>query len=289
MTEARDYSKTLFLPETDFPMRAGLPKNEPKLTARWDELDLYSRLREQSAGREKYVLHDGPPYANGNLHIGHALNKTIKDIIVRSFQMRGFDSNYVPGWDCHGLPIEWKIEEKYRKKGKNKDAVAINEFRNECRTFAAEWVGIQSGEFKRLGVVGDFKTPYLTMSYDAEARIAGELMKFAMTGQLFQGSKPVMWSIVEKTALAEAEVEYQDHTSHTIWVRFPVTGLHGTVDEDQMDELLDADVVIWTTTPWTIPGNRAICYSKAISYGLYEITQAAVDNWGKVGRQTDCG
>ena len=283
MTEARDYSKTLYLPQTEFPMRAGLPKNEPKLTARWDEMDLYRKLRDQSKGREKYVLHDGPPYANGNLHIGHALNKTIKDIIVRSFQMRGYDSNYVPGWDCHGLPIEWKIEEKYRKKGKNKDAVEINEFRNECREFAREWVGIQSGEFKRLGVIGDFQTPYLTMSYDAEARISGELMKFAMSGQLFQGSKPVMWSIVEKTALAEAEVEYQDHTSHTIWVRFPVTGVHGTVAEDQLDALLDADVVIWTTTPWTIPGNRAICYSKAISYGLYEITQAADDNWGKVG------
>ncbi|TLP45561.1 isoleucine--tRNA ligase [Cohaesibacter sp. CAU 1516] len=283
MTEARDYSKTLYLPQTEFPMRAGLPKNEPKLTARWDEMDLYRKLRDQSKDREKYVLHDGPPYANGNLHIGHALNKTIKDIITRSFQMRGFDSNYVPGWDCHGLPIEWKIEEKYRKKGKNKDAVEINEFRNECREFAQEWVGIQSGEFKRLGVIGDFKSPYLTMSYDAEARIAGELMKFAMSGQLFQGSKPVMWSIVEKTALAEAEVEYQDHTSHTIWVRFPVTGVHGTVAEDQLDALLDADVVIWTTTPWTIPGNRAICYSKAISYGLYEVTQAADDNWGKVG------
>ncbi|WP_114009865.1 isoleucine--tRNA ligase [Cohaesibacter intestini] len=283
MTEARDYSKTLYLPQTEFPMRAGLPKNEPKLTARWDEMDLYRKLRDQSKDREKYVLHDGPPYANGNLHIGHALNKTIKDIIVRSFQMRGYDSNYVPGWDCHGLPIEWKIEEKYRKKGKNKDAVEINEFRNECREFAQEWVGIQSEEFKRLGVIGDFKTPYLTMSYDAEARIAGELMKFAMSGQLFQGSKPVMWSIVEKTALAEAEVEYQDHTSHTIWVRFPVTGVHGTVAEDQLDALLDADVVIWTTTPWTIPGNRAICYSKSISYGLYEVTQAADDNWGKVG------
>ena len=283
MTEERDYSKTLYLPQTDFPMRAGLPKNEPKIQSRWDEMDIYRELRKRSAGREKYVLHDGPPYANGNLHIGHALNKTIKDIITRSFQMRGFDSNYVPGWDCHGLPIEWKIEEKYRKKGKNKDAVPVNEFRQECRDFASEWVKIQSEEFKRLGVVGDFETPYKTMTFDAEARIAGELMKFAMSGQLFQGSKPVMWSIVEKTALAEAEVEYQDHTSFTIWVRFPVTGIHGTVDEDKMDALLDADVVIWTTTPWTIPGNRAICFGPSISYGLYEITEAADDNWGKVG------
>ena len=235
MTEERDYSETLYLPKTDFPMRAGLPKNEPKILKRWEDIDLYKALRERSTGREKYVLHDGPPYANGNLHIGHALNKTIKDIITRSFQMRGFDSNYVPGWDCHGLPIEWKIEEKYRKKGKNKDAVPVNEFRQECRDFASEWVKIQSEEFKRLGVVGDFETPYRTMTFDAEARIANELMKFAMSGQLFQGSKPVMWSIVEKTALAEAEVEYQDHTSFTIWVRFPVSGVHGTVDTDKLD------------------------------------------------------
>ncbi|WP_119306742.1 isoleucine--tRNA ligase [Cohaesibacter haloalkalitolerans] len=283
MTEERDYSKTLYLPQTDFPMRAGLPKNEPKILERWESMNLYKALRKRSEGREKYVLHDGPPYANGNLHIGHALNKILKDTITRSFQMRGYDSNYVPGWDCHGLPIEWKIEEKYRKKGQNKDAVPVKEFRQECREFAQHWIGIQSEEFKRLGVVGDFETPYRTMTFDAEARIANELMKFAMSGQLFQGSKPVMWSIVEKTALAEAEVEYQDHTSFTIWVRFPITGLHGTVDEDKMDDMLDADVVIWTTTPWTIPGNRAICFNPSISYGLYEITAAAEDNWGKVG------
>ncbi|WP_319569254.1 isoleucine--tRNA ligase [Cohaesibacter marisflavi] len=283
MTEERDYSETLYLPKTDFPMRAGLPKNEPKILKRWEDMNLYKALRERSAGREKYVLHDGPPYANGNLHIGHALNKILKDLITRSFQMRGYDSNYVPGWDCHGLPIEWKIEEKYRKKGKNKDAVPVKEFRQECREFAQHWIGVQSEEFKRLGVVGDFETPYRTMTFDAEARIANELMKFAMSGQLFQGSKPVMWSIVEKTALAEAEVEYHDHTSYTIWVRFPITGLHGTVDPDKMDDLLDADVVIWTTTPWTIPGNRAICFNPSISYGLYEITEAADDNWGKVG------
>ncbi|MCV6575896.1 MAG: isoleucine--tRNA ligase [Cohaesibacter sp.] len=283
MTESRDYSKTLFLPQTEFPMRAGLPKNEPKILDRWEEQDLYQALRDRSKGREKYVLHDGPPYANGHLHIGHALNKVLKDIITRSFQMRGYDSNYVPGWDCHGLPIEWKIEEKYRKKGKNKDAVPVNEFRQECRDFAAEWIGIQAGEFKRLGVVGDFVNPYKTMTFDAEARIAGELMKFAMSGQLFQGSKPVMWSIVEKTALAEAEVEYQDHTSHTIWVRFPISAVHGEAGGDLAEELLDADVVIWTTTPWTIPANRAVCFSPSISYGLYEITAASDDNWGKVG------
>jgi isoleucyl-tRNA synthetase len=218
----RDYSKTLFLPKTDFPMRAGLPKKEPEILEKWEKMDLYKTLRDQSKGRPKYVLHDGPPYANGNIHIGHALNKILKDLITRSFQMRGYDSNYVPGWDCHGLPIEWKIEEQYRARGKDKDEVPVNEFREECRQFAKHWIGVQTEEFKRLGVVGDFVTPYLTMSFDAEARIAEELMKFAMSGQLYRGSKPVMWSVVERTALAEAEVEYHDYQSDTVWVKFPV-------------------------------------------------------------------
>ncbi len=207
----RDWSQTLNLPKTEFPMRAGLPKKEPEIIAGWEEMDLYKTLREQSKGRPKYVLHDGPPYANGNLHIGHALNKVLKDIITRSFQMRGYDSNYVPGWDCHGLPIEWKIEEQYRAKGKNKDEVPINEFRKECRDFASHWVGVQSEEFKRLGVTGDFKNPYLTMAYESEAIIANELMKFAKSGQLYRGSKPIMWSVVERTALAEAEIEYEQY------------------------------------------------------------------------------
>ncbi len=265
----RDYSKTLFLPKTDFPMRAGLPKKEPEILEKWEKMDLYKTLREQSKGRPKYVLHDGPPYANGNIHIGHALNKILKDLITRSFQMRGYDSNYVPGWDCHGLPIEWKIEEQYRAKGKDKDEVPVNEFREECRQFAKHWIGVQTEEFKRLGVVGDFVTPYLTMSFDAEARIAEELMKFAMSGQLYRGSKPVMWSVVERTALAEAEVEYHDYQSDTVWVKFPVV--------DGADALKDACVIIWTTTPWTMPGNRAISYSNRISYGLYEVTAAEND------------
>ncbi|MFD0916140.1 isoleucine--tRNA ligase [Pseudahrensia aquimaris] len=263
-----DYSKTLYLPQTDFPMRAGLPKKEPEIIARWEEMDLYKRLREDAKGREKYVLHDGPPYANGNLHIGHALNKILKDVITRSFQMRGYDSNYVPGWDCHGLPIEWKIEEQYRAKGKNKDEVPINEFRKECRDFAAHWVGVQTEEFLRLGVTGDFKTPYLTMNYDSEALIAKELMKFAASGQLYRGSKPIMWSVVERTALAEAEVEYEIHESDTVWVKFPI---HGS------KELADASIVIWTTTPWTIPANRAVCYSPRVPYGLYEVSSAEND------------
>ena len=280
-----DYARTLFLPQTEFPMRAGLPKAEPEWIARWDAMDLYTSLRKQSAGRPKYVLHDGPPYANGNLHIGHALNKILKDVITRSFQMRGYDSNYVPGWDCHGLPIEWKIEEQYRARGQNKDDVPVNEFRQECRDFAAHWVGVQTEEFKRLGVTGDFKDPYLTMNTRSESVIAGELLKFAMSGQLYRGSKPVMWSVVERTALAEAEVEYHDHESDTVWVKFPVrdafltdgAGLEGTCWADavaKVEALRSAAVVIWTTTPWTIPGNRAIAFSDRVAYGLYEVTAA---------------
>ena len=273
-----DYSKTLFLPRTDFPMRAGLPKKEPELLARWDEIDLYGRLREAGRGREKFVLHDGPPYANGNIHIGHALNKILKDLVTRSQQMSGKDSNYVPGWDCHGLPIEWKIEEEYRAKGLNKDAVPIVEFRRQCRDFARKWVDIQREEFVRLGVTGDWAHSYETMSFAAEATIAGELMAFAANGLLYRGSKPVMWSVVEKTALAEAEVEYEDHVSDTVFVAFPSTI---RAPSDGAAEV--ASIVIWTTTPWTIPANRAICYSRHIQYGLYCVTEAPDGNWAAPG------
>ncbi|MBO6540717.1 MAG: isoleucine--tRNA ligase [Rhizobiaceae bacterium] len=281
--EKIDYSKTLYLPQTEFPMRAGLPKKEPEIVARWQKMDLYTRLREDASGRPKYVLHDGPPYANGNIHIGHALNKVLKDVITRSFQMRGYDSNYVPGWDCHGLPIEWKIEEQYRAKGRDKDQVPVNEFRKECREFAQHWIGVQTEEFQRLGIVGDFKNPYTTMNFHAEARIAGELLKFAMSGQLYRGSKPVMWSVVERTALAEAEVEYHDYESDTVWVKFPVAIKGGeafagwTEDERLATDIKKAYVVIWTTTPWTIPGNRAISFSPRISYGVYEVKSAEND------------
>ncbi len=279
--EKIDYSKTLYLPETDFPMRAGLPQKEPELVARWQKMDLYQKLRASAAGREKFVLHDGPPYANGNIHIGHALNKILKDVITRSFQMRGYDSNYVPGWDCHGLPIEWKIEEEnYRAKGKAKpdltEPSAMIEFRRECRAYAEKWIAIQGGEFQRLGIVGDFENPYLTMNFHAESRIAGELLKIAKSGQLYRGSKPIMWSVVERTALAEAEVEYHDYESDTIWVKFPVKFVARDGAEAKFN-LLDASVVIWTTTPWTIPGNRAIAYSSRVSYGLYEVTAAEND------------
>ena len=279
---ARDYSDTLFLPATEFPMRAGLPQKEPEILARWQALGLYERLRAEAKGRPLFVLHDGPPYANGNLHIGHALNKTLKDVITRAMQMLGKDSNYVPGWDCHGLPIEWKIEEEYRAKGKNKDEVPVVEFRKECRQFAEKWVKIQGDEFQRLGVVGDFDAPYLTMAFEAESIIAGELLKFATSGQLYRGSKPVMWSVVEKTALAEAEIEYHDYQSDTIYVKFPVMSVVDT-PVALATPLIQSSVVIWTTTPWTIPGNRAISFSSKIGYGLYRVADAAEDNWAKVG------
>ena len=294
--EDRDYSKTLYLPRTDFPMRAGLPKKEPGILDTW--ADLYERQRAAARGREKFVLHDGPPYANGNIHIGTALNKILKDFVVRSHQMLGFDANYVPGWDCHGLPIEWKVEEAYRAAGKNKDEVPVVEFRRECREFAEKWLGVQREEFKRLGVIGDFADPYQTMSFLGEAQIARELMKFAMSGQLYRGSKPVMWSVVERTALAEAEVEYHDYQSDTISVAFPVANVSEAAlnamranpsepgspeDEAAVTDILAASIVIWTTTPWTIPGNRAIAYGPGLSYGLYEVTDAAADNWAKPG------
>jgi isoleucyl-tRNA synthetase len=296
--KARDYSETLFLPKTDFPMRAGLPQREPEILARWKSLDLYGRLRAAAKGRPRFILHDGPPYANGNIHIGHALNKILKDVVTKSQQMLGFDSNYVPGWDCHGLPIEWKIEEEnYRAKGASKpdfsNPAALIEFRQECRAFAAHWIGVQRQEFERLGVIGDWAHPYTTMDFFAEAQIARELMKFAANGTLYRGSKPVMWSVVEKTALAEAEVEYEDYVSDQVWVKFPVDEVKVTIQENGPDgirfraisdqSLAGASIVIWTTTPWTIPGNRAISYSSKISYGLYVVEDAPSDNWAKKG------
>jgi isoleucyl-tRNA synthetase len=280
----RDYRETLFLPKTGFPMKAGLPQREPEILRRWQGMDLYRLLRQASSTREKFILHDGPPYANGHIHIGTALNKILKDFVVRSRQMMGYDANYVPGWDCHGLPIEWKVEEEHRAKGKDKDVIPINDFRNECRAFAEHWLSVQSEEFQRLGVIGDWKKPYTTMSFDAEAQIARELMKFAASGQLYRGSKPVMWSVVEKTALAEAEVEYLDYTSDTVWVKFPVRIAAGETQKD-ISGINRLSVLIWTTTPWTIPGNRAVSYSGAIKYGVYSVTDAPEGNWAKKGDQ----
>ncbi|MFU8863192.1 MAG: isoleucine--tRNA ligase [Rhodobacterales bacterium] len=282
--ETQDYKSTLNLPRTEFPMRAGLPQREPDWLARWERIGIYDRLRDKAkaSARQPFTLHDGPPYANGHLHIGHALNKTIKDMIVRSHQMLGFDARYVPGWDCHGLPIEWKIEEQYRAKGLDKDAVNVVDFRQECRKFAAGWVDIQREEFKRLGVTGNWADPYLTMDFHAEAVIAAEFQKFLMTGTLYQGSKPVMWSPVEKTALAEAEIEYHEHKSHTIWVPFAIreTGEGGKAAPS---ELQGARVVIWTTTPWTIPSNKAIAYNPKLTYGLYHVDGVQEESWTSVG------
>ncbi|MCK5166920.1 MAG: isoleucine--tRNA ligase, partial [Rhodospirillaceae bacterium] len=271
-----EYKNTVFLPNTEFPMRGNLPKREPDMLARWQEMDLYARHREQGKGREKFILHDGPPYANGHLHIGHALNKILKDTINRSQQMLGKDADYVPGWDCHGLPIEWKIEEKYRKAGKDKDDVDVVEFRKECREFAAHWIDIQREEFKRMGVIGNWDKPYMTMTNKAEAAIAAEIGKFLMNGSLYKGAKPVMWSVVEKTALAEAEVEYHEHRSPTIFVRFPVVS-------SNLAALKDASIVIWTTTPWTIPSNRAVAYGDDIEYVALKVKEVAEEGTGVVG------
>lgn len=260
----RDWRETVFLPKTDFPMKAGLPQKEPAILARWQDMDLYRRLREERAGRETFILHDGPPYANGDMHIGHALNHILKDMVVRTQTLLGKNAPYVPGWDCHGLPIEWKVEEEYRKKKRNKDEVPPREFRAECRAYAQHWVDTQREQLKRLGINGDWDKPYLTMDFAAEATIVAELMKFAETGQLYRGAKPVMWSPVEKTALAEAEIEYEDITSTQIDVGFEVIqcpeypGLAGTI------------APIWTTTPWTIPVNQAIAYGSAIDYLQFE-------------------
>ena len=262
---ARDYRSTVFLPKTDFPMKAGLAAAEPVWLARWAAEDVYGTLRRQRAGRERFILHDGPPYANGDLHVGHAMNKILKDLIVRSQSALGLDAPYIPGWDCHGLPIEWKVEEQYRAKKLNKDDVPATEFRAECRAYASHWVQRQSTQFQRLGVMGDWADPYLTMNFAAEATIVAELLKFAASGQLYRGAKPVMWSPVEKTALAEAEVEYADIVSTQIDVAFEI------VEAPNAPELVGAHAVIWTTTPWTIPVNQAIAYGAGVEYRLCRI------------------
>lgn len=259
-----DYRDTVFLPRTDFPMKAGLPEKEPHILARWQAEDIYAQLRKARAGRPKWILHDGPPYANGDMHIGHALNHTLKDMVVRTRSLLGFDAPYVPGWDCHGLPIEWKVEEQYRAKKRNKDDVPKPEFRAECRAYAAHWVGVQAGQLKRLGINGDWDKPYLTMDFAAEATIVAELLKFATSGQLYRGAKPVMWSPVEKTALAEAEVEYEDVTSTQIDVAFEI------VECPKAPGLKGAFAVIWTTTPWTIPVNQALAYGPDVQYRSVE-------------------
>ncbi len=285
MTDAPDYRDTVFLPKTDFPMKAGLPQKEPAILAKWLEGNLEGQIRESRKGRDQFILHDGPPYANGDMHIGHALNHILKDMVVRTQTLKGKDAPYVPGWDCHGLPIEWKVEEQYRKKKLNKDEVPVEEFRAECRAYAQHWVDTQREQLKRLGIGGDWDHPYLTMDYEAEATIVRELLKFAANDMLYRGAKPVMWSPVEKTALAEAEIEYEDITSTQIDVAFEIT-------DSPVQELKGAYAVIWTTTPWTIPVNQALAYGPEVEYVLVDIagvtdTGRAEDRAATLGEMAD--
>ena len=276
MTDAPDYKSTVFLPTTTFPLRGDLPKREPDLLARWDRIGLWQRTKAQMAGRPTFVLHDGPIYSNGNLHIGHALNRILKDVIMRAHRMAGEDADYIPGWDTHGLPIEWKVEEEYRKSGRDKDAIPVLDFRDECRRYSAHWLTVQTAEFQRLGVTGDWAGRYATMDYPSEAAIAGEICKFLLNGALYRGLRPVMWSPVERTALAEAEIEYHDRTSDTVFVRFPVLG---------NGPLAGSSVVIWTTTPWTMPGNRALAYGPEIDYALVHVDSAADGSLARPGER----
>ncbi|MCZ7862583.1 isoleucine--tRNA ligase [Agrobacterium salinitolerans] len=276
-TKSHDYSSTLALPANKMPMKASPGEKETELLARWEAMDLYGRLRSSAEGKPRFTLHDGPPYANGHLHMGHALNKVLKDVVVRSHQMTGFDAAYVPGWDCHGLPIEWKVEEGLRAEGRTKEDVSVTEFRGLCREFAGHWRAVQATEFERLGVAADFRNPYTTMAFEAEATIASELMKFVESGLLYRGSKPVMWSVVERTALAEAEVEHKDYTSDAVWVKFPVATGAG--------DMAGAHVVVWTTTPWTLPGNRAVAFSPKGGYGLFEVVAVEREFGPRVGER----
>ncbi|MGZ5922305.1 MAG: isoleucine--tRNA ligase [Rhizomicrobium sp.] len=289
--ESPDFRATLFLPATDFPMKAGLPEAEPKWLARWAAIDLYGKMRDRARGRPLFILHDGPIYANGDIHSGTGLNHILKDFVVRSQGMLGKDAPYVPGWDCHGLPIEWKVEEQYRAEGKSKDEVPTDVLRRDCRVFASHWLNVQREQIKRLGQIGDFERPYTTMNFRAEAVIAREAMKFVENGLLYRGFRPVMWSPVEKTALADAEVEYHEKSSPAIYVKFPVSsarvrqGVPTALGKTDSPDLAHTFVVIWTTTPWTIPGNRAIAFSPEISYGLYQIADASDGSLAKPGEQ----
>jgi isoleucyl-tRNA synthetase len=273
-----DFKDTLFLPQTEFPMRGDLAKREPQTLKQWQEIDLFKTMTTHAKDREKFILHFGPPFANGHLHAGHALTKTLKDVVVRTRFALGYNAPMVPGWDCHGLPIEWKIEEKYRAEKKNKDDISPVQFRRECREYAGQWAKVQSEEMQRLGVVANWENPYLTMNYESEALIAAEIHKFLMNGMLYRGVRPILWSVVEKTALAAAEVEYYEHTSTTVFVAFPVTNA-------TRPELSGASVVIWTTTPWTLPGNRAIALGEEIEYGLYQVNEVAEDSKVAVGQK----
>ena len=287
---ANPYKDTLFLPKTDFPMRGGLPTQEPERLKKWEAADIYGQLRADANKRNApaFMLHDGPPYANGHIHIGTSMNKILKDLVIRTRQMMGYDADYIPGWDCHGLPIEWKVEEEFRAAGKQKRDVPMAEFRKACRDYAQKWIDIQRTEFKRLGGAGNWSNPYLTMAYSSEAATVNEFLKVASSGQLKRGAKPVMWSPVEQTALAEAEIEYADRKAQMIWVKFPVARIFAERDKLEFAQQIgEASVVIWTTTPWTIPANRAVSFNPDIAYGLYECESLeqglAFEPWIKAG------
>jgi len=266
-----DYRPTVFLPKTDFPMRGSLPTNEPKRLAQWEEQDLHGQIRKARKDAPKFVLHDGPPYANGSIHIGHAVNKVLKDIVIRSKSMLGFDAPYVPGWDCHGLPIELKVEEKFKKKKRKKEDITASEFRTECREYAAGQIDVQREEFKRLGITGDWKNPYITMDYAFEANTVREIGRFLENGGLYKGAKPVHWCVSCATALADTEVEYDDHTSHSIYVKFAVGEDLGDISPELVGD--HVSIVIWTTTPWTIPANLAVSVGPNIEYSAVKITE----------------
>ncbi len=252
MSDKQTY--TVNLPQTDFPMRAGLPQQEPKWIKRWQEEGIYNKMLAKDAPKGTFLLHCGPPYANGNFHVGHVLSCSLKDFVVRSKMMAGYRTPFVPGWDCHGLPIEWKVEQDLRKNSSSKDELSISQLRDLCRKEAKQWVGAQKEDWRRIGVVADLDKPYLTMDKGNEAGIVRALGAMAASGAVYRGVKSVNWSTVEGTALAEAEIEYQDHTSMAIYVTFPVVGKD------------DEYVVIWTTTPWTMPANRAVAYSDEVEY-----------------------
>ena len=271
-----NYKATVFLPHTLFPMRGALHKREPEILQFWNTLDLYQKLRQQSKSLPRFVLHDGPPYANGHIHIGHAVNKILKDVTNRTMQMLGYNAVYVPGWDCHGLPIEWKIEEQYRAAGKDKNDVPLVVFREQCRDFAQHWITVQSEEFQQLGVVGDWRNPYTTLDPKVEAQIIREMNTFVLNKGLYRKEKPILWSVVEKTALADAEVEYCNHTSHTAFIRFPLLST-------PLEPLKEASILIWTTTPWTIPGNRALAYDENLHYGAYQVCEIGEGSLARLG------
>lgn len=272
----QDIKASVRLPKTNFSMKANLPELDAKILKAWQEIGIYKEIVKKHTGKPKFILHDGPPYANGHIHIGHALNKILKDIIVKAHSIQGLATPFVLGWDCHGLPIEWKIEEKYKKLGQAKEEIEVNAFRQECKEFADKWIAIQKEEFKELGIFADFDNSYFTTQPQVEATILEGIFQVLKQGGLYQGKRPVLWSCVEKTALAEAEVEYHDKKAITAFVGFKVAKAPKELWQNAL-------LAIWTTTPWTLPANQAVAYGESISYILLEITEVSADSLLKKG------